>query len=63
MQGILLVPDNNGMPRISPAGKTDDYLGFLGQIIYDLALPLIAPLGANDDYIQFCTPRINLCGK
>jgi hypothetical protein len=48
VQRVLLFPDNDGMPRVGAPGKTDDYLGFAGQIIHDFPLSLIAPLRADD---------------
>ena len=52
MEGVLLRTNDNRVPGIGPAGKTNDYLGLIGQIIHNLTLSLITPLGADNNHIH-----------
>jgi hypothetical protein len=56
MEGVLLIPDDDGMTGVSPAGKPYDYLSLAGQIIHNLAFSFITPLGADNDYIHAVLP-------
>ena len=47
VQHVLLVADDDGVPRVRPALEPHDDVRFLGKEVYYLALALIAPLGAN----------------
>ena len=59
MQSILLVSDNNGMPRVCPSCISDNGLGILGKVINHLTLAFVPPLGTNNYNIHSEPPEIS----
>ena len=51
MQHCFLATDDQGVPGIVTALKTNHTLGMIGQPINNLALALITPLGSNHHYV------------
>jgi hypothetical protein len=49
MEGVFLVANDDGMSGVGPPGKTNNNLGFVGQVINNFSFPFIAPLGSYND--------------
>jgi hypothetical protein len=52
VKNYFLIPDNEGMPRIISALKTDYVVSKFGKDINDLTFSLIAPLGTHHHNIR-----------